>query len=167
MALMEQTIYDKRNGAIVTENFTLGTMERLGLGYEELKELHPGLIYASIRGFGDSGPYASYRAFDMVGQAAGGAMSVNGDPDGPPQRLGVTLGDTGTGVHCALGIVAAVVQKQRTGMGQRVELSMQEAVMNYTHREIAIFQEQLKKVPEDARARVLLAGGYARQGRLE
>jgi formyl-CoA transferase len=117
---------------ILVENFALGTMERLDLGWDTLKEIHPALIYASIRGFGDSGPYAGYRSFDMVGQAAGGAMSVNGEPDGPPTRLGVTLGDTGTGVHLAVGILAAYVQRQRTGEGQRVELSMQEAVMNYT-----------------------------------
>jgi formyl-CoA transferase len=117
---------------ILVENFALGTMERLGLGWDRLREVHPGLIYGSIRGFGDSGPYASFKSFDMIGQAAGGAMSVNGDVGGPPQRLGVTLGDTGTGVHLAVGLLAAYVQRQRTGQGQRVELSMQEAVMNYT-----------------------------------
>ncbi len=117
---------------VLVENFALGTMERLGLSYDELRVVHPGLIYASIRGFGDSGPYASYRSFDMIGQAAGGAMSVNGEADGAPMRLGVTLGDTGTGVHLAVGILAAYVQRQRTGVGQRVELSMQEAVMNFT-----------------------------------
>jgi formyl-CoA transferase len=117
---------------VLVENFALGTMERLGLGWDALEDVHPGLIYGSIRGFGDSGPYASYRSFDMIGQAAGGAMSVNGGEGEPPQRLGVTLGDTGTGVHLAVGILAAYIQRQRTGRGQRVELSMQEAVMNYT-----------------------------------
>jgi formyl-CoA transferase len=117
---------------ILVENFALGTMERLGLGWNVLRDRHSTLIYASIRGFGDSGPYSTFRSFDMVGQAAGGAMSVNGEPDGPPTRLGVTLGDTGTGVHLAVGILAAYIQRQRTGEGQRVELSMQEAVMNYT-----------------------------------
>ena len=117
---------------VLVENFALGTMERLGLGWEPLREAHPQLIYASVRGFGDSGPLSHIKAFDMVGQAAGGAMSVNGDAGGPPQRLGITLGDTGTGVHLAVGILAAYVQRQRTGEGQRVELSMQEAVMNYT-----------------------------------
>lgn len=117
---------------VLVENFALGTMERFDLGWDVLKQVHPGLIYGSIRGFGDSGPYANFRSFDMIGQAAGGAMSVNGDPDDPPQRLGVTLGDTGTGVHLAVGLLAAYIERQRTGEGQRVELSMQEAVMNYT-----------------------------------
>jgi formyl-CoA transferase len=117
---------------VLVENFALGTMERFNLGWDVLKEIHPGLIYGSIRGFGDSGPYANFRSFDMIGQAAGGAMSVNGDPDDPPQRLGVTLGDTGTGVHLAVGLLGAYIERQRTGEGQRVELSMQEAVMNFT-----------------------------------
>lgn len=117
---------------VLVENYALGTMERFGLGWDTLREACPALIYASIRGFGDSGPYASFKSFDMIGQAAGGAMSVNGEQGGPPMRLGVTLGDTGTGVHLAVGILAAYVQRQRTGEGQRVELSMQEAVMNYT-----------------------------------
>ena len=130
---------------ILVENFTLGTMERFGLGWDVLREAHPQLIYASVRGFGDSGPYAHFKSFDMVGQAAGGAMSVNGEPDRPPQRLGVTLGDTGTGVHLAVGILAAYVQRQRTGAGQRVELSMQEAVMNYTR--IAMLSHYLSGTP--------------------
>jgi formyl-CoA transferase len=98
-----------------------------------------------VRGFGDSGPFSPFKSFDMIGQAAGGAMSVNGEPDGPPQRLGVTLGDTGTGVHLAVGILAAYVQKQRTGEGQRVELSMQESVMNYTR--VAMLSHYLSGKP--------------------
>jgi formyl-CoA transferase len=120
-------------------------MERFDLGWEKLREIHPGLIYASVRGFGDTGPYAQFKSFDMIGQAAGGAMSVNGDPDGPPQRLGVTLGDTGTGIHLAVGILAAYIQRQRTGEGQRVELSMQEAVMNYTR--VAMLSHYLSGKP--------------------
>jgi formyl-CoA transferase len=130
---------------VLVENFTLGTMDRFGLGWDTLRELHPGLIYASVRGFGDSGPLSGYRSFDMVGQAAGGAMSVNGEVGGPPIRLGVTLGDTGTGVHLAFGILAAYIQRQTTGTGQRVELSMQEAVMNYTR--VAMLSHYLSGEP--------------------
>jgi formyl-CoA transferase len=130
---------------VLVENYTLGTMERFGLGWDVLHEKFPKLIYASVRGFGDSGPYANYKSFDMVGQAAGGAMSVNGVPDGPPTRLGVTLGDTGTGLHLAVGILAAYIQRERTGVGQRVECSMQEAVMNYTR--VAMLSHYLSGEP--------------------
>lgn len=122
---------------VLVENYTLGTMERWGLGWEALSGAHPVLIYASVRGFGDSGPYASFKAFDPVAQAMGGAMSVNGERGAPPLRLGLTLGDTGAGVHCALGIVSAYVQRLRTGRGQRVEISMQEAVVNFARTVIA------------------------------
>jgi formyl-CoA transferase len=138
---------------VLVENFTLGTMERLGIGWETLREFHPALIYASVRGFGDTGPYSSFKSFDMIGQAAGGAMSVNGEPDGPPQRLGVTLGDTGTGVHLAVGILAAYVQRQKTGTGQRVEVSMQEAVMNYTR--VAMLSHYLSGEPTHRRGNPL------------
>lgn len=130
---------------VLVENFTLGTLDRLGIGWDALREIHPGLIYASVRGFGDSGPLSAFKSFDMVGQAAGGAMSVNGVVDGPPTRLGITLGDTGTGVHLAVGILAAYIQRQRTGVGQRVELSMQEAVMNYTR--VAMLSHYLSGEP--------------------
>jgi formyl-CoA transferase len=138
---------------VLVENFALGTMERLDLSYETLREIHPGLIYASIRGFGDTGPYANYKAFDMAGQAAGGAMSVNGDIDGPPMRLGITLGDTGTGVHLAVGILAAFVQRQRTGEGQRVEVSMQEAIMNFTR--VAMLTQYFTNEPTPRRGNPL------------
>lgn len=116
---------------VLVENFTLGTLEKWGLGWDALAAIHPGLIYATIRGFGDSGPYATFKAFDMIAQATGGAMSINGELGGPPIKLGVTLGDTGSGLHCAVGILAAYIQRLQTGRGQRVEVSMQEAVVNF------------------------------------
>jgi len=115
----------------VVENFTLGTMERLGLGYEVLNAANPRIIYATIKGFGTTGPYKDYKCFDWVAQAAGGSFSVTGDSDGPPVRPGATVADTGSGMHCAMGILAAYIQRERTGRGQVVEIAMQETVANY------------------------------------
>lgn len=117
---------------IVVENFTLGTMERLGIGYETLKERHPTLIYCTVKGFGTTGPWAPTKSFDMVAQAAGGAMAITGTNETLPLKPGPTVGDTGTGVQAAIGMLAALWQRQRDGVGQKVELSMQEAVTNYT-----------------------------------
>ena len=122
---------------VLVENYGPGVVEKLGLDYGALQPLHPGLIYASVKGFGSSGPYAGYKCMDMVAQAAGGVLSTTGQPDGPPTRPGVTLGDSGTGMQLALAITAAYVQKLRTGQGQRIELSMQEAVTYYMRTTIA------------------------------
>src|SRR5947209_3030281 len=91
----------------VVENFTLGTMEKLGLGYETLKAAHPPVIYATLKGFGTTGPYAEFKCYDMVAQAAGGAFSLTGTMDSPPMRPGPTMGDTGSGLQLALGSLAA------------------------------------------------------------
>jgi formyl-CoA transferase len=117
---------------IVAENLGPGAMERLGFGYEDVKKLRPDIIYASIKGFGSYGPYSAYKCFEMIAQATSGAMSINGYPDLPPVQHGANVGDSGTGMHLAIAILAALVQRERTGKGQLVEVAMQEAVLNIT-----------------------------------
>ena len=116
---------------VFIENYGPGVIERLNLGYDVMKEIHPEIIFARIKGFGLSGPWADYKCYDMVGQAAASAFSITGEPDGPPMRPGPTTGDAGTGVQMALAISAAYVQKLKTGKGQFIELSMQEAMTYY------------------------------------
>jgi formyl-CoA transferase len=116
---------------VLVENFSLGTMEKLGLGYETLKKIHAGLIYATVKGFGLTGPYAPYHSYEMIAQAVGGAFSVTGEAGAPPLRSGANIGDTGAGMILAAGILAAYIQRLKTGEGQVVEVSQQEAVLNY------------------------------------
>ncbi len=116
---------------VFVENYGPGVTERLDIGYDALSAVHPGVIYARVKGFGASGPYAGFRSMDMVAQAAAGAFSITGEEDGPPLRPGPTTGDAGTGVQMALAIVAAHVQRLNTGKGQLIELSMQEAMTYY------------------------------------
>jgi formyl-CoA transferase len=120
------------HGDVFVENFAPGAIERLGFGYEQVAEINPGIIYAQIKGYPSDGPYASFLSFDMIAQAAGGAFSITGEPDGPPLKPGPNIGDTGTGLHAAIGILAALYQRHRTGQGQRIEVAMQEAVINYS-----------------------------------
>lgn len=115
---------------VLLENFGPGALDRLGLGYDALSKLNPKLIYATIKGFGTYGPYADFKSFEPIAQAMGGAMSVTGFPENPPTFNFPAIGDSGTGMHMAIGILAALQQRHNTGKGQHVEVSMQDAVVN-------------------------------------
>ena len=116
------------NYDVFVENQGPGVMEKLHLDPVSLQAVNQRLIYARIKGYGLSGPYADYRAFDMLAQAAAGLFSLTGTADGPPVRPGGTFGDTATGAHTAMAILAAYVQQQRTGEGQVIEISMHEVM---------------------------------------
>ena len=96
---------------VVIENLGPGAMERLGLGHDALSKINPRIITASVKGFGSEGPYASYKSFEMIAQAMGGVMSLTGSPDGPPVRIESGIGDTATGLHAAIGILGAIIQR--------------------------------------------------------
>ena len=114
---------------VLVENFAPGAMERMGFGWEEIQKLNPRMIMASVKGFGP-GPYEDCKVYENVAQCAGGAASTTGFLDGPPTVTGAQIGDSGTGLHLALGIVTALYQRHETGKGQRVLAAMQDGVIN-------------------------------------
>ncbi len=125
---------------VLVENFRPGTMERLGYGWSEIHQRYPKLIYAAASGFGHSGPWSKRPAYDMVVQGLGGMMSITGNPGQPPVRVGMSIGDIGAGLYTAVAANAALVQRERTGEGVKVDVSMfdcqlallENAIMRYT-----------------------------------
>jgi len=115
---------------MIMENFGPGVLDRLGFPWEKIHEINPRVVMGSIKGFGSSGPYADFKAYENVAQAMGGAMSTTGIPEGPPYVTGAQIGDSGTGLHLAIGLLAALHQRERTGLGQYVEVAMMDGVMN-------------------------------------
>lgn len=115
---------------IIMENFGPGVLDRFGFSWEQIHAINPAIILGSIKGFGSSGPYADFKAYENVAQAMGGAMSTTGIPEGPPYVTGAQIGDSGTGLHLAIGLLAALEQRHRTGQGQYVEVAMMDGVMN-------------------------------------
>ena len=113
---------------VLIENFSPGTMERLGLGYEELRKVNSRLVYAAISGFGQTGPYRSRPGYDIIGQAMGGLLSVTGWPDSPPTRSGTAIGDILSSLFCTIGILGALNVRERTGRGQLVDVSLVDSV---------------------------------------
>ena len=120
-----------RAADVVVENFAPGVIERLGLGYEDVKDINPGIIYAQVKGFGEGSPFEKNLAFDMIAQACGGSFSVTGDKDGPPMRPGMSIGDTGTGMLMAITILGALYKRRETGEGHQLQVAMQDAVLHY------------------------------------
>src|SRR3989442_2441177 len=115
---------------IIMENFGPGVLDRLGFTWERIHQINPRIVMGSIKGFGSSGPYADFKAYENVAQAMGGAMSTTGVPEGPPFVTGAQIGDTGTGLHLAIGLLAALHHRDRTGKGPYVEVAMMDGVMN-------------------------------------
>ena len=116
---------------VFLENFAPGTIERLGFGYKEVREINPRIVYGSIRGFSDESPYKDFRSFDAIAQSMGGSVAFTGELGGPPIKPGPTFADTGSGLHLAIGVVAALYQRMASGEGQHVKVAMQEAVINF------------------------------------
>lgn len=118
-----------KSADVVVENFRPGVAKRLGVGYEEVKAVNPAVVYASISGFGQTGPYASYPGYDLIAQAMTGVMSVMGEPGGAPVKSAIPLADLGSGMFCAIGILAALIERAESGEGQYLETSLFESAL--------------------------------------
>ncbi|WP_144157432.1 formyl-CoA transferase [Paraburkholderia sp. BCC1885] len=126
-AIMEQLI---READVLVENFGPGAMDRMGFTWEHIQELNPRIIFGSVKGFSENSPYSDIKVYENVAQCAGGSASTTGFWDGPPTISAAALGDSNTGMHLAIGILTALIGREKTGKGQKVSVSMQDAVLN-------------------------------------
>jgi formyl-CoA transferase len=127
LAVMEELI---RRADVLVENFAPGAMDRMGLSWEHIQELNPRLVYGSVKGFNDESPWNDLKVYDNVAQCAGGAASTTGFWDGPPTISGAAVGDSNTGMHLLIGLLSALLGREKTGKGQKVSVSMQDATLN-------------------------------------
>src|SRR6201995_3779858 len=142
LAVMEELI---RRADVLVENFAPGAMDRMGLSWEHIQELNPRLVYGSVKGFNDASRFSDRKVYDNVAQAAGGAASTTGFWDGPPTVSGAALGDSNTGMHLAIGILTALLSREKTGKGQKVSVSMQDACLNLSRVKLRD-QQRLERV---------------------
>ena len=115
---------------IVLENYRPGVMEKLGLGYEELRKINPAIVYGAVSGFGHYGPYSQRAGYDIIGQAMSGLMSTTGWPDTPPTRTGTAISDVMGGASCCIGVLAAYVNRLKTGVGDKVDVSLVDSMVS-------------------------------------
>jgi crotonobetainyl-CoA:carnitine CoA-transferase CaiB-like acyl-CoA transferase len=128
-----------KDADVLTENYRLGTLEKLGLGYDVLAQVNPGLIYCAVSGYGRTGPYADKGGFDLIAQGFAGLMSITGEPGGPPAKTGNSVADINAGILAVVGICAAYAHKLKTGRGQVVDTSLMEAALQQTYWHAAIY----------------------------
>jgi formyl-CoA transferase len=147
---------------VVVENFGPGVIEKLGLGYDDVKAINPQIIYSQLIGFAEGSPYEDLLAFDMIGQATGGIKSVTGEADRKPVKPGANFADTGTGMLMAISILGALYQKQATGQGQRLTVAMQDAMMQYARFPLSDFMATGEAPSRSAEG--IITGGNAPMG---
>jgi crotonobetainyl-CoA:carnitine CoA-transferase CaiB-like acyl-CoA transferase len=154
-----------KDADVLTENYRRGTLERLGLGYDTLKEVNPGLIYCSVSGYGRDGPYGDKGGFDLIAQGFTGLMSVTGEPGRPPAKTGNSIADINAGILAVVGILAAYAHKQKTGRGQVVDTSLMEAALQQTYWQAAIYFATGQSAGPTGSAHLLTAPYQAFQAR--
>jgi predicted acyl-coA transferases/carnitine dehydratase len=125
---------------VIIENYRPGTMEKLGLGYDDLKKVNPAIIYGAVSGFGHTGPLSKRAGYDIIGQAMGGLMSTTGWPGGPATRSGTPLGDVLGGLNLAIGVLAALINRQKTGLGEKIDVALVDSVASAMENITMIYQ---------------------------